>query len=78
MGSIPVAGAILSIVLCVNVVPIGWKDGVPCIHTQAIVKRGSFPSAIPKNALYQKCFFFYIARWGFPLCETLGECEKMA
>ena len=52
MGSIPVGGAILSIVLCVNVVSVGWKDGVPCIHTRAIVKRGSFPSAIPKYALY--------------------------
>ena len=26
----------------------GWKDGVTCNHTRAIVKWGSFPTAILK------------------------------
>lgn len=38
----------LSTVFVCEPVPVGCKDGVTCIHTQAIAKRGPFPAAIPE------------------------------
>ena len=77
MGSIPVGGARLSTVIVCELVSVDCKDGVPRIHTRAIVKRGSFPSAIP-NTHFQKSAFSFISQGGYPTCETLGEGEKLA
>ena len=70
MGSIPVGGARMSTVIVCELVSVDCKDGVPRIHTRAIVKRGSFPSAIPKYALYQKVLFLLYRKVGIPLRET--------
>ena len=56
-----------------ELVSVDCKDGVPRIHTRAIVKRGSFPSAIPKYALYQKVLFLLYRKVGIPLREARGE-----
>ena len=63
----------LSAVIVCELVSVDCKDGVPRIHTRAIVKRGSFPSAIPKYALYQKVLFLLYRKVGIPLREARGE-----
>ena len=46
-------GARLSTVIVCELVSVGCKDGVTYIHTWAIVKWGSLPTAIPKvNTTY--------------------------
>ena len=35
--------------LCMDVYPLGVKDGVTCIHARAIVKQESLPAAVPKT-----------------------------
>ena len=42
-------GARLSTVIACELVSVGCKDGVTHIHTWAIVKWGSLPTAIPKE-----------------------------
>ena len=68
MRSIRAGGAILSTVIVCELVPVGRKDGVIRIHTWAIVKWGSLPTAIPKifTVSYEAVIFL-------PLIDKITE-----
>ena len=67
--------AILSTVIVCELVSVGWKDGVTCIHTWAIVKWGSLPTAIPiaKLATTQLCLSGGLALSGMKNRERSSE-----